>query len=178
MSDNPCMAQSQGERVKKKCMPLCLAGIELCILLAVCLLSCRQADVTMTIGSGTGAPGSENNMVAITIDNPAHAIQGIQADICDEGNHLQGVACEPVGSASDFTCAHNELSDGCFRIILLSLAGNVIPEDAGHIINVIYNVSASAPEGRCADLTAQEIKVSDEETNPLAAVIQKGSFCF
>jgi hypothetical protein len=62
--------------------------------------------------------------------------------------------------------------------MLLSLSGNVIPQDAGHIINVSYNVSASAPEGSCSDLTAKEIKISDEETNPLAALMQKGSFCF
>jgi hypothetical protein len=166
------------ERMKKKCTPIRSAGIALSILLAVCLASCRQAEVTLIIGSSSGAPGSENNTVEISIDNPAQAIKGIQADICDEGHYLQGVACEPVGSASEFTCAYNELSDGCFRIMLLSLTGNVIPEDAGHIINVSYNVSVSAPEGRCADLTAQEIKVSDEETTPIAAALQKGSFCF
>ena len=166
------------EHMKKKCTPIRLAGIALSILLAVCLASCRQAEVILAIGSGSGAPGSENNMVEISIDNPAQAIKGIQADICDEGNYLQGVACEPVGSASEFTCAHNELADGCFRIMLLSLTGNVIPEEAGHIINVSYNVSVSAPEGRCTDLTAKEIKVSDEETNPIAAALQKGSFCF
>jgi hypothetical protein len=164
--------------MKKRGALIRAAGIALSILLALGLSSCRQADVTLSIGSGSGAPGSENNMVEITIDNPAHVIKGIQADICDEGNYLQGVTCEPVGSASDFTCAHNELSNGCFRIMLLSLSGQIIPEDAGHIINVSYDVSASATEGRCVDLTAQEIKVSDEETNPLAAVIQEGSFCF
>jgi hypothetical protein len=164
--------------MNNRCTPLRSAGIALSILLAVCLASCRQAEVTLIIGSGSGSPGSENNMVEITVDNPAHAIKGIQADICDEENHLQGVACEPVGSASEFTCAYNELSDGCFRIMLISLSGNVLPEDAGHIINVSYNVSVSAPEGRCVDLTAKEIKVSDEDTTPLAATLQKGSFCF
>jgi hypothetical protein len=160
------------------CTPLRSAGIALSILLAICLASCRQAEVALIIGSGSGAPGSENNIVEISLDNPSQWIKGIQADICDEGNHLQGVACEPAGSASAFTCEHNELSDGCFRIMLMSLSGNAIPEDAGHIINISYNVSVSAPEGRCADLTAREIKVSDEETNPLVAVMQKGSFCF
>jgi hypothetical protein len=166
------------ERMKKNGKIIRSGGIALAILLAVCLASCQQAEVTLIIGSGSGAPGSENNIVEISIDNPAQAIKGIQADVCDEGNYLQGVACEPVGSASEFTCAHNELADGCFRIMILSLSGKVIPEDAGHIINVSYNVSASAPEGSCSDLTAKEIKVSDEATNPLAAVMQKGSFCF
>jgi hypothetical protein len=160
------------------CAPLRSAGITLSILLAVCLASCRQADVTLSIGSGSGSPGSTNNIVEITIDNPAQAIKGIQADICDEGNYLQGVACEPVGSASEFTCAHNELADGCFRIMLLSLTGNVIPEDAGHIINVSYNVSVSAPEGRCANLTAKEVKVSNEEKTSLITAMENGSFCF
>lgn len=172
------MHNRKDERMQKKCMPIRSAGIALSILLAVGLASCRQAEVSLIIGSGTGAPGSEHNIVEISLDNPAQAIKGIQADICDEGNYLQGVACEPVGSASEFTCAHNELADGCFRIMLVSLTGNAIPEEAGHIINVSYNVSVDAPEGRCADLTAKAMKVSDEETKPLAAVIQKGSFCF
>jgi hypothetical protein len=166
------------ERMKKKCTPIRSAGIALSILLAVCLASCRQAEVTLIIGSSSGAPGSENNTVEISIDNPAQAIKGIQADICDEGHYLQGVACEPVGSASEFTCAYNELSDGCFRIMLLSLTGNVIPEDAGHIINVSYNVSVSAPGGRCVAITSKNVKVSDEEQNSLSAVMKKGTFCF
>jgi len=166
------------EHMKKKCTPIRLAGIALSILLAVCLASCRQAEVILAIGSGSGAPGSENNMVEISIDNPAQAIKGIQADICDEGNYLQGVACEPVGSASAFTCAYNELSDGCFRIILLSLSGDVIPEGEGSIIRISYNVSEDAPDDRCVALTASNTAVSDEERNPIATVIQKGSFCF
>ena len=146
--------------------------------LAICLTSCRQAEIYLTIENGSGSPGSENNVVEITIDNPANTVKGIQADICDKGNYLQGVGCEAVGNASGFTCVFNELSDGCFRIMIVSLSGNVIPEEAGHIINVSYNVSEDAPEGRCVDITSKNFKISDEERNPLSAVMKKGSFCF
>ena len=146
--------------------------------LAICLTSCRQAEIYLTIENGSGSPGSENNVVEIAIDNPANTVKGIQADICDKGNYLQGVGCEAVGNASGFTCAFNELSDGCFRIMLVSLSGNVIPEEAGHIINVSYNVSEDAPEGRCVDITSKNFKISDEERNPLSAVMKKGAFCF
>ena len=146
--------------------------------LAICLTSCRQAEIYLTIENGSGSPGSENNVVEITIDNPANTVKGIQTDICDKGNYLQGVGCEAVGNASGFTCVFNELSDGCFRIMLVSLSGNVIPEEAGHIINVSYTVSEDAPEGRCVDITSRNVKISDEERNPLSAVMKKGAFCF
>ena len=146
--------------------------------LAICLTSCRQAEIYLTIENGSGSPASENNVVEITIDNPANTVKGIQTDICDKGNYLQGVGCEAVGNASGFTCVFNELSDGCFRIMIVSLSGNVIPEEAGHIINVSYNVSEDAPEGRCVDITSKNFKISDEERNPLSAVMKKGSFCF
>jgi hypothetical protein len=161
-----------------KSIPIRSAGFIIAVLFVACLASCRQAEVTLTIGSGSGSPGSKDNMVEITIDNPVTRIKGVQADICDEGNYLHGAACEPVGSASEFTCSHNELSDGCFRIMLLSLSGDVIPEKAGHIINVSYNVSDNAPEGRCVALTTKEVRVADEDTNPLATVMRMGSFCF
>jgi hypothetical protein len=147
-------------------------------LATTCLTSCQQAEIYLTIENGSGSPGSENNLVEITLDNPANTVKGIEADICDKGNYLQGVGCEAVGNASGFTCAFNELSDGCFRIILLSLSGNAIPEEAGHIINVSYNVSEEAPEGRCVAITSKSVKISDEERNPLSAGVKKGVFCF
>ena len=144
----------------------------------ICLTSCQQAEIYLTIENGSGSPGSKNNLVEITLDNPANTVKGIQADICDQGNYLQGVGCEAVGNASGFTCAFNELSDGCFRIMLVSLSGNAIPAEAGQIINVSYDVSEEAPEGRCVDITSKNVKVSDEERNPLPAGVKKGVFCF
>lgn len=146
--------------------------------LAICLTSCRQAEIYLSIENGSGSPGSENNLVEITLDNPANTVKGIEADFCDKGNYLQGVSCEAVGNASGFTCAFNELSDGCFRIILLSLSGDAIPEGEGPIITISYNVSEDAPEGRCVDLTATNVAVSDEGMNSVPAVMKKGAFCF
>ena len=164
--------------MKNKCTASPSVGTFITILIIACLASCQRADVSLTIGNGSGSPGSENNIVEITIDNPVSKIKGIQADICDEGNYLQGVACEPIGSASEFTCAYNELSDGCFRIMILSLSGDVIPEGEGPIISISYNVSEDAPDGRCVDLTARDAEVSDEERNLVPAVMNKGAFCF
>jgi len=144
----------------------------------ICLTSCQQAEIYLTIENGSGSPGSENNLVEITIDNPANTVKGIQADICDQGNYLQGVGCEAVGNASGFTCAFNELSDGCFRIIFLSISGDVIPEGEGPVINISYNVSEGAPDSRCIALTARNVEVSDEERNPVPATVKQGSFCF
>lgn len=147
-------------------------------LMGICLASCQQADVSLTIGNGSGSPGSENNPVELTLANPVNTIKGIQADICDKENYLQGVACDPIGTASEFSCAYNELSDGCFRIILLSLSGDAIPEGEGPIITISYNVSENAPDGRCVDLTATNVAISDEGMNSVPAVMKKGAFCF
>lgn len=152
--------------------------MQIIMLSVVCISSCRQADIYLTIENGSGAPGSKNAIIEVSINNPVHAVKGIQADICDEGDYLRGVGCEPVGYASGFTCAYNEMSDGCFRIVLLSLSGDVIPEGEGPIIRISYDVAEDAPEGECTAITAKTVKVSDEDRNALRTVIREGSFCF
>lgn len=148
------------------------------IFLLLFLLSCEQDKTVLSIGSGSGLPGSENNMVEITLENPAGTVKGIQADICDAGNHLLSVGCEPIGDASEFSCVCNELSSGCLRVLLFSAAGDLIQEGSGQVMRISYTVSEDAPAGQCVDLTPQQVLVSNEDNKPLPAVAEKGTFCF
>lgn len=149
------------------------------IFLAALLFSCQQATTTvLSMGSGSGLPGSENNTVEITLKNTAHTVKGIQADICDTGNYLTGISCQPMGSASEYSCVCNELSNGCLRVLLFSTTGNTIGEGTGPIISISYNVSAEAPAGQCTDLIPEQVLVSDENNKRLTAATVNGTFCF
>jgi len=166
-----------GDTMKNKTIiapSIALSGILLC---ALFLTSCQQASTIITVGNGSGLPGSENNRVEITLDNPTSKAKGIQVYLCDEGNYLSSVSCEAIGSASEFICACNELSDGCLNIMLYSI-GNVIQEGTAPIVSIDYTVSADAPPGQCIDLTPQKVLISDEDKNPLPSVKATGTFCF
>jgi hypothetical protein len=58
-------------------------------LMSACFLYCiffpflSHASVTLTIGDGSGDPGSTGNPVSISLDNPDVAVQGFQVDVCD-----------------------------------------------------------------------------------------------
>lgn len=149
------------------------------IILAAFLFSCQQATTTvLSMGSGSGLPSSENNIVEISLKNTAQTVKGIQTDICDTGNYLTGVSCEAMGSAAEYSCVCNELSNGCLRVLLFSTTGNIIEEGTGPIISISYNVSVDAPPGQCTDLIPEQVLVSDENNNRLPSATVKGTFCF
>ena len=172
-----CRLLMPGETMKNKTSiapSILLSGIIFCALL---LTSCQQASTIITVGNGSGVPGSKNNRVEITLDNPTSKAKGIQVYLCDEGNYLSSVSCEAIGSASEFICACNELSDGCLNIILYSI-GNLIQEGTAPIVSIDYTVSEDAPPGQCIDLSLPKVLISDEDNKPLPSGKVKGSFCF
>ena len=128
------------------------------------------------VGDGSASPGAKNVSVSVTMDN-ADPLRGVQMDICDNGNYLSGTGCETTNRASGFDCGSNELSNGCFRIILYSLGGDLIDAGKGPLVSLSYDVADDAPSAECVNLTPVETKASDENRNPVDATTEAGEFC-
>ena len=66
--------------------------LRLLLLVQLCLLSFSQllchASVTLTVGNGSGLPGSQGNQILVSLENPDGAVKGVQADICDVDDYL------------------------------------------------------------------------------------------
>lgn len=155
------------------------------ILFLVLFLSLSQADVTLTIGEGSGPPGSSENLVSVSLTNSVNKVKGVQIDVCDVDDYLNCTGCEITDRTTDFTCLSNEITDptessyGCCRVGLFTMSGNLIEEGTGTIFTITFDVSDEAPLGECIDLNPEEVGVSDENNKPIDDVTPvKGEFCF
>ena len=101
----------------------------------------------------------------------------MQMDICDVDNYLTCTECVTTGRTIDFNCAINELPNGCCKVVLASLSGNLIAKDSGDIITIKNDVSEEAP-AECRDITLENVKVADDKEIPLDACLESGEFCF
>ena len=135
----------------------------------------QAEDVYITIGPGSGSPGSQNT-ITVSLENPMDKVKGVGLTICDEGNHLSCKGCDPMGRASEFFCVSNEQKDGCAKIILYSV-GDLVEEGDGPILTISYKVSEGASSGQCIDLNPKDVSVSDENKKPLKVVVEQGEFC-
>ena len=139
-------------------------------------------DVLITVGDGSGSPGSSNNQVTVYLQNLNNKVKGLQVEICDEGNYLATTKCAVTGRTSEFDCLANKLRKGCDRIIIFSTE-SLIEQGEGPIAIINYDVSERAPPGECIDLNVKlkgkgATKVSDENNKPLTAGAEPGEFCF
>ena len=152
--------------------------------------SLSHAAVTLTIGEGSGPPGSTDNTVAVSLNNPADNVGGMQVDVCDEDDYLTPVLdegtfsgykdCDTINRASMFRCSVNELDNGCCRVILFSTdpSNSIIEKGTGDIFTLYYEVSGEANKGECRDLNPEKEVVLDEGNHTLSVELESGEFCF
>ena len=132
--------------------------------------------IIIAVGDGSASPGAKNVSINVTMDN-ADPVKGIQMDICDDGDHLTCIGCETSVRTSDFYCQSNELSDGCARIIIISLGGDSIDAGTGPLLSLKYDVADDTPPAECFNLTPVGTLVSDENRNSVDATTEAGEFC-
>jgi hypothetical protein len=130
----------------------------------------------IAVGDGSASPGAKNVSLNVTMDN-VDPIRGIQMDICDERDYLICTGCETTMRTSDLNCKFNELTNGCARVILVSLGGDSIDGGTGPIFSLNYDVADGAPSMECINLTPGETKTSDENNDPVDATTEAGEFC-
>ena len=145
------------------------------------LPSVQAADVTLTIGNGSGFPGTPANQVEVSMDNPNNSVNSLQLDIADVDDYLICTGCtrDEVRVPYGFICIAQELSGGACRILMFYIqSDHDIEAGAGAIFTIAYAVNGNAPAGECRGLTLEEAKVLDANKNLLDAASVPGQFCF
>ena len=134
------------------------------------------SQVTLTVGDGAGDPGSSENEVVISLDNPVDEVSGLQFDICDVDDYLTITGVETTSRTEEFYCDCNELENGCARILALSMSAELIDKGSGPVFIVKYEVREDAPFAEARDLNLENVTVSDE-TSDLEVTEVPGHFC-
>ena len=172
------------------------------IIVAFCflILSLSQsyaADVTLSVGEGSGAPGATDIPVSVSLENSDHRVKAVQLLIQDVDDHLIYSGCEPTDRTAGFECSGTEIIEkynpyepdeiiGCGRVVLYDEQGEVlIEEGTGAIFTILYDVSEEAPAGECRDLNLiNELeewvytRIYDENNQELDVAVVSGEFCF
>jgi hypothetical protein len=156
-----------------------LASVVCCLALLPSRAQSQGGAAMLTVGDGSGAPGSQGNQITVTLTNDV-PVGGMQLDICDEDDFIvcAGRICNVVDRASGFLCSINEQSDGCCRMILVGATGGGIAEGDGPIFSLDYTVATNAPGGACRDLDVQGVMIADDNQQPLDVTSEPGEFCF
>ncbi|MDX1779547.1 MAG: hypothetical protein R3339_11755, partial [Thermodesulfobacteriota bacterium] len=137
-----------------------------------------RAQVTLTVGNGSGYRGSDNNPVGVSLSNPSDKVKQVLVDVCDTDDYLSVLKCDTTSRSSDnFTCQVVEFPSGCARVVLSS-PGGVIDLGSGDIFTLRYNIDSGAPDGQNRSLTPQNIFVTDEFGSGLSATPVSGTFSF
>jgi hypothetical protein len=141
-------------------------------------LSMSNAQVSLTVGYGTGYPGSSGRRVAINLDNQSDVVGGVQIDICDVDDYLTATACNTTERTPDFICQSYEQKNGCVGVVVYSPTCSVISEGTGPIVTLSYDVSEDAPPGECRDLNPGNEVILDGLGSELPSAVNPGNFCF
>ena len=65
----------------------------------------NQAQVTLTVGDGSGYRGSHNNPVTVILSNSPDRVKRVQVDVCDADDYLDVLRCDTTcRSSAGFTC--------------------------------------------------------------------------
>lgn len=139
--------------------------------------SSHAADVLVSIGDGSGAPGSKNNKVTIFLDN-ARPVKGLELIISDQGNFLSCNSCQAIARASDFNCGANEKRFG-YTIIELMSTGGLIDEGTGPVLDLLCDVKKNAAPGDCFTLRGEDKNsvAAGERQTKLTVKSVPGEFC-
>ena len=149
---------------------VCLCFLTFCLPLS-------QA-VTLSIGDGSGIPGSTGNQVAVSLENQNDSVGVVQVDVCDVDDYLSCTTCETTERTSNFRCSAYEQKNGCVGVVMLSLTCDFIDEGTGPIFTLYCDISREAPPGECRDLNPENEMVSDMFGNELPVDTSPGNFCF
>ena len=136
------------------------------------------AQVTLTVEDGMGPPGSSENAVVISLENPDDKVLGVQSDICEVGDYLVITGIETTSRTKGFDCNFNELENGCARILMFSMTLEPIEEGSGPILIVKFDVKENAPLGETCILNLENVSVVDETNHNLEVTEVPGEFCF
>ncbi len=141
-------------------------------------LTTVQAQVTLTVGNGSGSVGSSDNPVDIILNNPSEKVKAVTLDVCDVDDYLTFATCETTDRSSNFSCAATEKEDGCVGVSFFVVGDDLIEEGNGPIFTLNFDVSPSAPVEECRQVTTENEQIANENNLPLDSSSRPGEFCF
>ena len=137
----------------------------------------QGGTATLTVGDGAGEPGSQSNRITVSLTNDV-PVGGIQLEICDGDDFIVCSDCQEIERASNFLCEFEEQLNGCCGMLLVDVTRAGLAEGSGPVFTIDYTVSTNAPEGSCKSLDAQEVKIADDNQQPMDVTSEPGEFCF
>ncbi len=129
---------------------------------------------TLSVADAWGAPGGTGNLVEIELVNTV-PVGGIQFIISDIPNWLTATGGSTTVRTSGFTVSIAD-NDTCVMVLLFSTSGDSILPGSGPVLELVYDVDASAPAGSTIIMDLHDVIVSDPNAQPIEVEEQDGLF--
>ena len=130
---------------------------------------------TLLVGSGSGAPGSLNNPVSITLANNETAA-GILFTLTYDASSLSLFAVAATErSASQGGFAYNIIEDGVVGILIYDPDGQNLEPVTGEIVRLYFDVSMTSGSGQ-KPITITEAAISGTSYLGLQVTMDDGAF--
>lgn len=136
----------------------------------------RGENIEIHVIHTVGVPGSENNPINIHLRNTV-GISGIQFIANFNGHLLTVRSAETTDLTTQMNIAYNVWRDS-IKILLYSTIGLSIEPGDTSIIKLIFDVSNSAITGDSTLIHLKDVKVSDQNGEPLVVTAYDGWFHF
>jgi len=95
-------------------------------------------DSVVRLGSGTGAPGTQKNIISMSLDN-ADPVKSMQVQIADLPNYLRPDSVWLTERSRDFNVYYNDV-DGSLNIIMIS-GNQYLAPGSGEVLRISYTVA-------------------------------------
>ncbi|MDZ7339377.1 MAG: cohesin domain-containing protein [candidate division KSB1 bacterium] len=133
--------------------------------------------VAVTVQNSSGEPG-KTGIVNIWLNNQVN-VRGILFRLTDIPDSLQAGTplATPVGRATGFTVSASE-KDGYVQVLLVSMAGAVIPVGNGPILQLKYTIKPNTPLGTSSNLVLSNVSISDANNQQVVPDLNNGIFSY
>ncbi|MDZ7294851.1 MAG: cohesin domain-containing protein [candidate division KSB1 bacterium] len=133
--------------------------------------------VAITVQNSSGEPG-KTGIVNIWLNNQVN-VRGILFRLTDIPDSLQAGTplATPVGRATGFTVSASE-KDGYVQVLLVSMAGAVIPVGNGPILQLKYTIKPNTPLGTSSNLVLSNVSISDANNQQVVPDLNNGIFSY
>lgn len=145
------------------------------MLLLFCYEEASGQNNTLTVGNGSGPPGSVNNVVPVSLANQ-NTIAGLMFTVNYDPNMLTPFNVTTVNrtqnqSGLDFSIP----TVGQMRITLFDFDGNNLDPSSGEIIQIIFDVSNTATQSQLP-ITITDEAISSPSYQPVSVTVENGTF--
>lgn len=137
-------------------------------------------NVVLVIGNGQGAPGSNNNLVPVTLIS-ADSLSGVQFDLNYDSNLIAPTRALRVNAVVFDTLASNLLVNEqgqMLRVLFFSTASKRLPAlpDPTEIMDILFQVHEGLSAGARTALTFSNLVVLDAQRRRLGVLAVGGEF--